>query len=317
MQFNISHFTENGLNQIVLMDRETGTIVSVLPYCGALLHSFQVKSSLGRFNIIDNYKSLDEFRREVIASHKSSKLSPFVCRIREGKYRFADREFEFQNKFQDGSAIHGLLVRKSFAVMEETATASAASVSMQYDYQKDDAAYPFDYRCMVKYELKKDRALGIETTVTNTGMQTLPVADGWHPYFTLGGKTDDWELSLLPNQMLEFDERLIPTGRLISNDKFSKPEKIGDYFLDNCFLFKELNGEPACSLRNPANGLALLLFPDQGYPYLQIYTPPHRDSIALENLSAAPDCFNNGMGLITLEPGQSQTFSTSYQALVS
>jgi aldose 1-epimerase len=52
--------------------------------------------------------------------------------------------------------------------------------------------------------------------------------------------------------------------------------------------------------------------PESSYPYLQLYTPPHRESIAIENLSAAPDAFNNGMGLINLEPGASATFKTAY-----
>lgn len=316
MPFTISHRIENELQLVVLLDQETGSAVSVLPMCGGLLHSFTLQTSAGSFNFIDNYKSLNELKNTITASHKSSKLSPFVCRIKEGKYYFDNKEFEFRNKFSDGSAIHGLLVKKFFEVTEELATEASASVAMKYDYEKDDAGYPFDYRCTVKYQLQKDRMLIVETTVLNTGKQHIPMADGWHPYFTLSGKTDDWELSFRAEQMIEFDEKLIPTGQLISNTKFRKPEKIGDAFLDNCFLLDELNGEAACSLRNPENGWELLFFAGE-YPYLQIYTPPHRKSIAIENLSAAPDCFNNSIGLMILEPGQSQTFTLGYQILVT
>jgi len=317
MPFSISHQTENELQQIVLLDKETGSSVSVLPSCGSLLHSFNLQTSAGSFNIIDNYRSLDELKNTLTASHKSSKLSPFVCRIKEGKYNFNNKDFELLNKFPDGSAIHGLLVKKPFEVTDEVATEAGASVSMKYDYKKDDAGYPFDYRCTVKYQLKKNRALMVETTVLNTGKESIPIADGWHPYFTLGGRTDDWELSFCAKRMLEFDEKLIPTGQLVPNTKFNKPEKIGDTFLDNCFLLDELKGEAACSLRNPKNGWVLLFFAREKYPYLQIYTPPRRKSIAIENLSAAPDCFNNKMGLIILKPGQSQTFTVCYQILVS
>jgi len=317
MPFTISHRIENGLQQIVLLDKETGSEVSVVPSFGALLHSFIVQTPDGSFNIIDNYKSLDELKSTLIASHKSSKLSPFVCRIKEGKYHFNNKEYELLNKFSDGSAIHGLLVKKSFEVIDEAASETSASVTMKYDYKKDDAGYPFDYRCTVKYQLKKNRILMIETTVMNTGKNKIPIADGWHPYFTLNGKTNDWELSFHAKEMLEFDEKLIPTGKLIPNTKFIKPEKIGDTFLDNCFLLDELHGEPACSLLNPENGLELLFFAEEQYPYLQIYSPPHRESIAIENLSSAPDSFNNKMGLIILEPGQSQTFTVGYQVLIS
>jgi aldose 1-epimerase len=316
MPFTITHRIENDLPLVVLLDRDTDSAVSVLPSFGALLHSFTLQTPYGSFNIIDNYKSLDELKSTLIASHKSSKLSPFVCRIKEGKYHFDNKEYEFLNKFLDGSAIHGLLVKKSFEVIDEAAGETSASVTMKYDYEKDDAGYSFDYRCTVKYQLEKKRMLSIETTVMNTGKMQMPIADGWHPYFTLGGKTDNWELSFNAKRMLEFDKKLIPTSKLIANSKFIKPEKIGKTFLDNCFLLDELHGEPACSLRNPENGLELLFFVEEQYFYLQIYTPPHRKSIAIENLSGAPDCFNNGMGLIILGPEQSQTFTVGYQIVI-
>jgi aldose 1-epimerase len=60
-------------------------------------------------------------------------------------------------------------------------------------------------------------------------------------------------------------------------------------------------------------GIGLYFYPDRSYPYLQVYTPPHRRSIAIENLSAAPDAFNNGIGLISLGPEDSKAFQTRYR----
>jgi aldose 1-epimerase len=57
----------------------------------------------------------------------------------------------------------------------------------------------------------------------------------------------------------------------------------------------------------------LHIYPERAYPYLQVYTPPHRKSIAIENLSSAPDAFNNKMGLIALGPEDSQAFQTRYR----
>jgi aldose 1-epimerase len=58
--------------------------------------------------------------------------------------------------------------------------------------------------------------------------------------------------------------------------------------------------------------LQLVIEPDNSYPVLQVYIPAHRKSIAIENLSGAPDNFNNGIHLVMLEPEQSKTFYTSY-----
>jgi aldose 1-epimerase len=317
MRFTVIHRIENDLPLVLLLDQQTGTEVSFIPSVGAQLHSFVVKTSHGAFNIIDHYTSLEDLNINNTRSHKSSKLSPFVCRIKDGKYHYDGREFEFINKFQDGSAIHGLLFDRPFKVTNQIATETIASVTMQYHYKQDDKAYPFDYSCLIKYQLKQDSLLSVETVVVNTGKQRLPIADGWHPYFTLGGKAGDWELYFTADQLVEFNDKLIPTGKLLPNRHFKTPEKIGATFLDNCFLLNKFEGKPSCTLNNPGNGLQLLFFPQKHYPYLQLYTPPHRNSIAVENLSAAPDCFNNGMGLTCLEPGHSQTFILGYQVVAS
>jgi aldose 1-epimerase len=317
MRFTIVHRIENAVPLTVLLDQQTGTEVAFIPSIGAQLHSFVLQTSGGAFNIIDHYESLQELHKNNTRSHKSSKLSPFVCRIKDGKYRYDGRDFEFMDKFQDGSAIHGLLFDKPFYITEEIATETFAAVTTQYHYKQDDSAYPFDYTCVVKYRLEQDGFLSVETALLNTGTQRLPIADGWHPYFALGGKTDEWELYFAAGKMLEFDGKLIPTGNFLPNRHFTKPEQIGDTFLDNCFLLYDFDGRPSCTLSNHANGLQLLLFPDKHYPYLQVYTPTHRNSIAIENLSAAPDCFNNGIGLILLEPGHSETFLLGYQVKVS
>jgi aldose 1-epimerase len=66
-------------------------------------------------------------------------------------------------------------------------------------------------------------------------------------------------------------------------------------------------------LRDTQKKMQLEIYPDKSYPYLQIYTPPHRQSIAIENLSAAPDAFNNGMNLQILAAGEQAKFYTTYK----
>jgi len=80
-------------------------------------------------------------------------------------------------------------------------------------------------------------------------------------------------------------------------------------------MLDEQECQPLCVLRNPEKNIEVQFLPDESYPYLQIYTPQHRRSIAIENISGAPNAFNNGMGFITLESGQSALFSTTYKVL--
>lgn len=314
MSFLIRHTQEHGLDQIHIEDQSNRTVISLLPGFGATLHAYLVRKADGStFNVIDSYADLDEVKKEMARSFKGPKLSPFPCRIRNGKYRFEDVTYRFSRLFGDGTAIHGLLFDKPFSVLEEAASEHSGTVVLEHRYKKDDPGYPFDYDCQVRYILHPDNMLEVVTSVTNLDQRAIPIADGWHPYFQLGGKIDDWQLQFHSAAILEFDAQLIPTGRLLQYNVFEMPRPIGDTVLDNCFSLKPDLVSAACEIRNPRTGLTISFFPDASYPYLQIYTPPGRTSIAVENLSGAPDCFNNKMGLALLPPGHSQIFTARYK----
>lgn len=314
MSFTINRYREKELSFVALQDTATGTKIVLLPAYGALLHAFEIPVKGKPFNIIDNYSGKEDIDSTLGMTFKSSKLSPFVCRIANGKYTIDDEEFEFRNKFIDNSAIHGLLYNKPFSITSEFADDYKAAVTLKYHYKKDDPGYPYEYTCEVRYTLLARQTLQIETTILNLDDLSIPIADGWHPYFQLGGLIDDYEMHFRSDTMLEFDDRLIPTGRLLREPSWLEGRIIGDIKLDNCFLLQVEEGVPCCMLYNPSNHLTLSLFSNKYYPYLQVYTPGHRKSIALENLSAAPDCYNNGMGVMLLPARHSHTFTAWYQA---
>jgi len=321
MNFSIRHLEENGLRLITLREESTGTEIAILPKHGACLHAFTVRAPKaggpgGLFNVIDNYPDSRRLEKEIGISYKSSKLSPWPCRIPDGKYVFEGKEYRFEHLFKDGTAIHGLLYNKPFTVLGETTDEASASLSLEYRYNREDGGYPFDYVCGVRYILHPGSLLEVVTTVTNLDDKVIPIADGWHPYFALGGKADDWQVQFHVSAIVEFDDRLVPTGKLVQYDTFDTTKRLGDTFLDNCFVLKQQLVSAACELFNPDNGLRVSFFPDDHYPYLQLYTPDTRKSIAVENLSGAPDCFNNKMGLSVLEAGRSQIFTTRYKVSV-
>ncbi|HEV3250727.1 MAG TPA: aldose 1-epimerase [Puia sp.] len=313
MSYSIKHSEKNKLKLVLLKDEKLGTEVAVLPEFGGLLHGFSIRAGKDLFNIIDNYENGEQAKNEIGKSYKSARMSPFVCRIAKGIYVFDGKEFEFKNKFPDGSAIHGLLYNKPFAVTTERADEKGASLDLVYRYRNDDKGYPFTYDCILQYELRAGNLLQVKTTVANSGDRVIPIADGWHPYFALGGSVDDWLMHIDSDRMLEFDDKLIPTGKILPNDSFKEPRRIGQTTLDNCFLIRTERDRAACEIFNPQNKIRLSFFPESSYSYLQIYTPSHRKSIAIENMSAAPDCFNNKLGLLLLSPGNSQTFTVQYQ----
>src|SRR5215212_11321714 len=98
------------------------------------------------------------------------------------------------------------------------------------------AAFPFDHRIRLEAELSA-RELRITTTVTAADAR-VPVAFGFHPYFTLPGVARaDYALELPEMRRLELDERKIPIGEGVVAD-LSGP--LGERDFDDSFA--ELDG---------------------------------------------------------------------------
>ena len=305
---------ENGFDKIVLKDTLSKTFVEIIPSCGAILHSFTVLHNTSLLNVIDHYESAEDFARNVTSNgFKSCKLSPFACRVNNATYRFGEKEYTLEKFLLNKNALHGLLYDADFAVMDQYADAASAGVALRYSYTGNDKGYPFHYDCVVAYHLKKDNELTIITEIINKDKGLIPIQDGWHPYFTLGGKIDELQLEFQSKEILVFNDSLIPTGELLPYQEFGSLRKISDTTFDNCFIVNFAECQPLCVLRDADKKIQIEIRPDKHYPYLQIYTPPHRNSIAIENLSAAPDAFNNKMGLIILQPGENIIFATTYK----
>jgi aldose 1-epimerase len=313
MSFTISPEKDEDLDLLQITDLTSGIQVRILPEAGAMLHEFSIPLGNRRIQVIKSYDNQTDLKKNQLLSYKSAKLSPFVCRIAAGKYKWEGKTYEFPGKFTDGNAIHGILADKPFRVLEKKTDEEHASITLEYKYPGENPGFPFPYLIRIQYTVKKGGRLYLRTIVTNESGVRIPMADGWHPYFRLEGKVNDWLLSFRSKKNLAFDERLIPTGKMIQTTAFYSAEKIGTKFFDHCFLLEPDQGQPAAVLENPENGLRISFIPDDSYPYLQIYTPDDRESIAIENLSSAPDSFNNELGLIEMEPGDSQTFSVLYQ----
>jgi aldose 1-epimerase len=305
---------ENGFEKVILMDTISKTFVDIVPSCGATLHSFKVVLDNSVLNVIDHYDSAEDFAGNVSSKgFKSCKLSPFACRINNATYRFGEKKYTFEKFLLNESALHGLLYDAEFTVMDQYADEASAGVALKYSYPGSDKGYPFHYDCIVAYHLKRNNELAIVTEIINKDKGLIPIQDGWHPYFTLGGKIDGLQLEFQSKEMLVFNEALIPTGELLPYQEFSSLQKINNRSFDNCFTLNFAECQPLCILRDVQKKVQIEIRPDKHYPYLQIYTPPHRNSIAIENLSAAPDSFNNKMGLIILQPGENIIFTTTFK----
>lgn len=312
--FSVENITENGFDKVVLKDNNHGTIAEIIPGCSAILHSFSIIKEGKDFNVIESYESEKDFKKHVTSKgFLGTKLSPFVCRINKGKYIFQGKEYKIEKYYDKKNALHGMLYDQPFTVVEQSANTTSSKVSMKCEYRASDAGYPFNYDCIVTYELEEHNKLHVVTEVINKEESPIPIQDGWHPYFTLDSKIDDLYLQYQSIEMVEFDDDLIPTGKLLPYKEFYKFKKLGNTFFDNCFTLNFSEGQPICILQNREKNIQVEIHTDESYPYLQFYTPSHRKSIAIENISSAPDAFNNELGFKILSSGESELFNTSYK----
>ncbi|MBV9989497.1 MAG: aldose 1-epimerase [Chitinophagaceae bacterium] len=293
---------------ILLKDTDSGAEAEIYAF-GGLLNAFRVHRSGQPWNLIEGFSSVEDAHRQITNGFRSAKLSPFVCRMRHGVFELSGKQYRIEKFYLGEHAIHGLVYDLPFRIVTTHSDPSHASVMLALHYDGSDKGYPFAYDLSVEWKLETRNRLTVSTTVSHQNENAIPYADGWHPYFTLGGSVDDWTLQFHSTGQLEYDADLLPTGKKIADSRFEKTCSLKGIELDNSF---ELAGDSGAVLGNDA--LRLHIMPDRSYPILQIYIPPHRKSIAIENLSGAPDNFNNGIGLILLQPDQPKTFSTRYYA---
>jgi aldose 1-epimerase len=312
--FEVSVVSDTDFDKVVLKDLSAHTIVEIIPSCGGILHAFTVVNNGMSVNIIDSYENTTDFKNNVAAKgFKSCKLSPFACRIKDACYNFAGKAYTVEKFLLNGSALHGLLYDAAFSLINQSADENTATVSLQYQYTGTDKGYPFNYTCAITYELKENNTLTLTTSITNTSEVDIPMQDGWHPYFTFGKPIDQLQLEFQSKEMVEFDNALIPTGKLLPYQGFGSLEKIEAKQFDNCFTVNFAECQPMCVVRDKEAKMQLEIYPDKSYPYLQLYTPSQRKSIAIENLSAIPDAFNNGVGLKIMSAGEVSVFKTIYK----
>lgn len=291
-----------------LIDLVSDIRVDILPSAGAILNGWWLKG----MNVVDGYKDRDDFQQRVHQGFRSAKLLPFACRLNRATYTWKGNAYTLDKFMIKGSALHGIIYDMPFTVVAENQNTDSCNVTMQCNYQGDHPGYPFPFLVEVCYTLEKGGQLTIKTMVSNPvgAALEIPIVDGWHPYFKLGGKADSWWLKIASDQMMEYDQHLIPTGKYIDRKDLAGGMMINDLQLDNGFLMTE-GVSPFCVLKNPVNGITLRFMKQLHYPILQLYIPDHRESIAIENLSGAPDAFNNGIGLSVLRPGETKLFSVT------
>ena len=295
-----------------LLNDKTGEYISVIPEYGGNVDEIVLSKKGVTYPILEIFDSDDIANGNLKC--KSTKLIPFPNRIEKGKYNFNGKFYQLPIN-AGTNAIHGLLFGSPLAVIEKKVEKNQASIKLEYKYNGDVPGFPFKYKAIITYSLLKGAGFVCETVITNLDPSPMPVGDGWHPYYRTKGKVDKLHIKIPSIYRVEVVE-LIPTGKLIS-ETYSEAFTIGNGKYDTGFVVPEKEGKASTELYDPDLDIKLNIWQETGkgkYNYLQIYIPEDRNSIAIEPMAGATNAFNNKMGLIVLEPGQS--FKASYGVIL-
>jgi len=228
----------------------------------------------------------------------SAILFPFANRIKDGRYDFEGKTYQFDvNEKVLNNALHGLVYNKTFEVIDQEATETYASVKLVYHEKRLSQGFPFTYTIYLEYVLTES-TLNLNVKITNTDSKTFPFTLGWHPYF-LSSNLYDSHVDFNSDKKIVFDERNITTG--VNDFEKNGNFEILDKFLDDCFV---LNSREII-FNTPKYNLELSS--SEKDSFLQLYTPPHKNTIAIEPTTGVSDSFNNGIGLKTLQPNETYT----------
>lgn len=233
-------------------------------------------------------------------------LFPFPGRMRDARFTFEGKVYQLP--FNDSTkqhAIHGFTPRNPWRVIDWNGDEDSAFVTGQFNLKKDmpAAIWPADFNLNVTYRLLRDR-LRVEATVENLGPGPLPFGLGYHPYFRLPGVHDadigGHVLQANVDRVWETENNL-PTGLLkdIPSDiDFRQPTLLGKTELD--FVFTGVRG----SSKNPGGSIEVArlshpqamgrirFFVDPAFRDLVLFTPPHRQAIAIEPYTCSADAAN-------------------------
>ena len=300
-QLEISDF--GGFRRYRLFHPELHHAFDVVPAAAANVTEIRFAGT----NVLDGYETPEALRAGKWG--KSAILFPFPNRLRDGRYSWHGREYTFPiNNAATNNAIHGFVRHESLDVERIELTRDRASITSRFVADGRNPAYPFPFILDVTFTITANSEFIANFSVTNQHTESIPIGLGWHPYFRLSPRADDHYLQLPPCERVDIDERMIPTGKRSTYTDFRDERMLGQTQLDTCFAALSSESIVRATLRAEGHALAIEASREE-FPFFQVFTPPARTSIAIENMTCNVDAFHNREGLIELAPGARWTGS--------
>lgn len=201
----------------------------------------------------------------------------------------------------NGLPIHGLLAAAagwSVDSLDVDHSGARLVASLRFDAARPEfPAFPFAHELQVVVELAAD-TVAITTAVTPTSDVAVPVAFGWHPYFTLPGvDREQWHVEFPFTSHVQLDARNLPTGEVTEIEGYQGPLQERTY--DD--LYTDVMPGTQASLAGAGRRITLTYV--SGYDYAVLYAPSEPSLLAIEPMAAATNPFSGPFDVQYATPG--------------
>jgi aldose 1-epimerase len=303
--------------QIILRDEASGSQAAILPAFG--FNCFRFTAVVDGAPVEALWAEPDFGPGSRPTRNGIPILFPFAGRLQGQTFSFNGREYRITDALiNDGNAIHGFVLNRPWRVIEQTNSRAVG----QFRASRDDPAlldqWPADFEMTVAYEVA-GTALLSDITITNPDQERpLPFAFGTHPYFRvpLGDGAPDACRITVPASTVRVQQQHLPTGQRqpVSGSRDLRNGAPFDHLeLDDILTdLQASDGQVQTVIADPVSGRRLVQTFDATFRDCIVFTPPHREAIAIEPYTCVPNPFaleaaGVDTGLRTLAPGEEFT----------
>jgi aldose 1-epimerase len=224
-------------------------------------------------------------------------LVPYSNRIREGRFRFGDRDVALPlNRPPERHSIHG----QGWQTAWTASNVSASTAQLEFRHAAN--AWPWAYRATQRFALSPT-GLTVELALHNESDASMPAGLGWHPYFL---RTPRTTLTAPVARIWLTDAEMMPTelAQLPIIADVSRGVMIDSVPLDNGFT----GWSRRAVIDWPELGARLVMTAEPPLDFLTVFTPPDLPFFCVEPVSHATDAVNltapaADVGQRRLEPG--------------
>ncbi|MGQ0733902.1 MAG: aldose 1-epimerase [Acidobacteriota bacterium] len=219
------------------------------------------------------YASVEDFKSRPALSGIPF-VGPWANRLDEPAFYANGRKYaldmDLGNVRGGAIPIHGFLsTTDRWQIIDLQADATAAWLTSRLEFHREPtwiAQWPFAHIVEMTYRLQGG-VLEVQTTIRNLSSEPMPVAIGYHPYFTLtDSPRDQWTLAVAARTRWPLAPTKLPTGETEPIERlFPNPRSIAldDYNLDDVFsdLVRDAEGRSTMSVAGRSQRVEVIMGP--------------------------------------------------------